>query len=154
MGVTGGRLDHFMGAIAVLEYAMENRAEAVIIDEMNKVRMLRGPGTVKLSDDEYRFFSIVSLDRAIKKAAEKKRADDVIRSIAESDDPLLRYKTGRAITDIKQMFETSVELYGDRPAFRQKFARGESYSVITYKQALADVNGLGTALINRGLKGR
>ena len=41
-----------------------------------------------------------------KKAAEKKRADDVIRSIAESDDPLLRYKTGRAITDIKQMFET------------------------------------------------
>lgn len=89
-----------------------------------------------------------------KKAAEKKRADDVIRSIAESDDPLLRYKTGRAITDIKQMFETSVELYGDRPAFRQKFARGESYSVITYKQALADVNGLGTALINRGLKGR
>lgn len=65
MGVTGGRLDHFMGAIAALEYAMENRAEAVIIDEMNKVRMLRGPGTVKLSDNEYRFFSIVSLDRAI-----------------------------------------------------------------------------------------
>ena len=88
------------------------------------------------------------------KEEEKKRAQQIIQDIADNDDPYLRYKTGRPITDIKQMFESSVELYGDNVAFRQKFKKGEPYSEITYKQALADVNGLGTALIDRGLKGK
>ena len=52
------------------------------------------------------------------------------------------------------MFETSVEAYGDNVAFMQKFEKDQPYSSITYKQALADVNGLGTALINRGLKNK
>ncbi len=86
------------------------------------------------------------------KEEEKKRADQVIKEIQDSEDPYLRYKTGRAITDIKQMFESSVELYGDHVAFYQKFKKGGEYKSITYKQALADVNGLGTALIDRGLK--
>lgn len=84
--------------------------------------------------------------------AEKKHAQQVIKDLAESKDPYVRYKTSRAITDIKDMFESSAKLYGDNVAFRQKFAKGEPYTEITYKQALADVNGLGTALINRGQK--
>lgn len=51
------------------------------------------------------------------------------------------------------MFETSAALYGDNVAFMQKFHKDEPYTSITYKEALADVNGLGTALINRGLSG-
>ncbi len=35
-----------------------------------------------------------------------------------------------------------------------KVEKDQPYSSITYKQALADVNGLGTALINRGLKNK
>jgi len=95
-----------------------------------------------------------SLDYREIKAEEKKHAEQVIKDIDESTDRFLRYKTGRPITDIKQMFTSSVEIYGDKVAFHQKFKKGEPYTEITYRQALADVNGLGTALINRGLKGK
>lgn len=88
------------------------------------------------------------------KNREIEHAIKVIDDIASSKDPYLRYKTGRPITDIKEMFESSVRKYGDNVAFRQKFKKGEPYTEITYKEALEDVNGLGTALINMGLKGK
>lgn len=89
-----------------------------------------------------------------KKAREKKRAAHFIKTLNESADPYVRYKESRPVTDIKDMFESSVNLYGDNVAFRQKFHKDEPYTSITYKEAFADVNGLGTALINRGLKGK
>jgi len=64
----------------------------------------------------------------------------------------VRYTHRRPITDIKQMFKTSVELYGNRVAFHQKFAHDEKYKEITYKEAFNDVNGLGTYLISEGMK--
>ncbi len=88
------------------------------------------------------------------KAAEMKRAKAVIKALNESTDPYVKYRDSRPITDIKHLFETSAELYGDHVAFMQKFHKDEPYTKITYKQAFADVNGLGTALINRGLKGK
>ena len=88
------------------------------------------------------------------KEAEMKRAKAFVQTLAESTDPYVRYKESRPITDIRHMFETSAELYGDNVAFMQKFDKDGPYASITYKQALADVNGLGTALINRGLKGK
>lgn len=88
------------------------------------------------------------------KAREVKRAQGVMKSIKESSDPFVRHKDDRPITDLKNMFETSVELFGDNVAFRQKFERNQPYQEITYKEAYADVNGLGTALINRGMKGK
>lgn len=88
------------------------------------------------------------------KEAEMKRAKAFVQALAESTDPYVRYKESRPITDIRHMFETSAELYGDNVAFMQKFDKDGPYASITYKQALADVNGLGTALINRGLKGK
>lgn len=89
-----------------------------------------------------------------KKALEMRRAKEFADQLAQSADPYIRYKTSRPITDIKQMFESSAALYGDNTAFMQKFEKDQPYRSITYKEALADVNGLGTALINRGLKGR
>lgn len=89
-----------------------------------------------------------------KKMIEKKRAEHFVKYLNESTDPYVRYKESRPITDLKDMFESSVALYGDNVAFRQKFHKDEPYTSITYKEALADVNGLGTALINRGLKGK
>ena len=88
------------------------------------------------------------------KEAEMKRAKAFVKELNESTDPYVKYRESRPITDIKQMFESSAELYADNVAFRQKFKKDEPYTTITYKEALADVNGLGTALINRGLKGR
>lgn len=88
------------------------------------------------------------------KEMEIKRAKAKAKALEESTDRYLRYKTSRPITDIKNMFETSAAIYGDNVAFRQKFEKDEPYTEITYKQALSDVNGLGTALINRGLKGK
>lgn len=88
------------------------------------------------------------------KEMEVKRAKAFAKSLEESADPYVRYKSSRPITDIKNMFETSVALYGDNVAFMQKFEKDQPYTKITYKEALADVNGLGTALINRGLKNK
>ncbi len=88
------------------------------------------------------------------KDAEMKRAKAFVKAISESTDPYVKYKESRPITDIKHMIETSADLYGDNVAFMQKFEKDAPYTAITYKQALADVNGLGTALINRGLKGK
>lgn len=88
------------------------------------------------------------------KEAEMKRAKAFVKELNESSDPYVKYKESRPITDIKQMFESSAELYADNVAFRQKFRKDEPYTTITYKEALTDVNGLGTALINRGLKGK
>lgn len=89
-----------------------------------------------------------------KKALEMKRAKAFADELAQSEDPYVRYKTSRPITDVKQMFESSAALYGNNVAFMQKFEKDQPYRSITYKEALADVNGLGTALINRGLKGK
>jgi len=89
------------------------------------------------------------------KAAEKKRIRTHIQQLKNSTDPYIRYKEQlRPVTDLKDMLESSTALYGDQVAFMQKFDRNAPYSYITYKQALADVNGLGTALINRNLKGK
>ncbi len=88
------------------------------------------------------------------KTMDIKRAKAFAKALEDSKDPYVRYKTSRPITDIKHMFETSVEAYGDNVAFMQKFEKDQPYRSITYRQALADVNGLGTALINRGLKNK
>lgn len=58
----------------------------------------------------------------------------------------------RQIKDIKDMIESSTKLYGDNVAFLMKEKTGEPYKEITYKQMKKDVDALGTALIDMGLK--
>lgn len=88
------------------------------------------------------------------KAAEMKRAEDVVEALNTSSDPYVVYKTSRPITDLKHMLNTSVELYADNVAFRQRFEKDRPFREITYREALDTVNGLGTALIAHGLKGK
>lgn len=59
----------------------------------------------------------------------------------------------RKITDLRDMLNTSVEIYGDRPAFFVKHKSGGNYEPISYKQFKHDVEALGTALAGLGLKG-
>lgn len=60
----------------------------------------------------------------------------------------------RDITDIKDLINSSVELYGDRVAFFTKNKKSKKFEEITYKQFKADIVALGTALIKIGLKGK
>ncbi len=80
-------------------------------------------------------------------------ANDLIKCQIDDKRPGVQHLTNRPIINIKQMLESSVELYGDEIAFYTKFEKGP-YVTKTYKEVLADVNGMGTALIGRGMKGK
>ncbi|MBP9989234.1 MAG: AMP-binding protein [Ruminococcus sp.] len=60
------------------------------------------------------------------------------------------YKT-REFHNYKEMLAQSVELYGEAPAFRIKNDIGQIYD-ISYIRYQSDINALGTALIDLGLK--
>ncbi len=81
-------------------------------------------------------------------------AENYINRIKSTRSPIKISKAGRPIGDLKYMLETSAEIYGDRPAFWQKFEKGGEYIPISYNQTLSDVNAIGTALIERGMKGK
>lgn len=93
-----------------------------------------------------------------KKAKERdlQIAKDLVAQIQASKDPTVKYRDSRPIMDVKHMLETSAspEWYADNIAFYQKMKPGTPYQPITYRQTLADVNALGTALIAAGLKGK
>ncbi len=86
-----------------------------------------------------------------KRQLEMDNAIKAVEALNSSKDKYVVYKTSRPIVSIKQMFASSVELYGDNVAFHQRFVKNEPYKQITYKEAFDDVNGLGTALMDRGL---
>lgn len=55
-------------------------------------------------------------------------------------------------TDLKDMLKKSEEKFGDRPAYIYKTEEPDKFKEITYKEFTNDINSLGTALINMGLK--
>lgn len=59
----------------------------------------------------------------------------------------------RPIKDLKDMLNSSTELYGDKAAFLSKPKGKSEYEPITYKQYKSDVEAFGTALTDLGLKG-
>ena len=89
-----------------------------------------------------------------KKTGAMEWAEELVAKINADERAYVKYKESRPITDIKHMIETSAELFGDNVAFMQKDNNNEPYRKILYREALADVNGLGTALISKGLKGK
>ena len=85
---------------------------------------------------------------------ERKHAEKIMEGIRENTDRYIKYRDGRAVVDVKDMFVSSVEKYGNNVAFLQHFRGQDGNTEITYSEMLADVNGLGTALLNRGMKGK
>ncbi len=81
-------------------------------------------------------------------------AMETYNAIQNNPSKFLMYKDIRPVRDIKQMIETSVELYGNNVAFMQRFEKDKPYESITYNQMLEMVNAMGTALIAHGLKGQ
>lgn len=62
-----------------------------------------------------------------------------------------KYHEVRMITSLKDMLNSSAELYSDRPAFLVKKTKGGEYFKITYAQVKHDVDALGTKLTAMGL---
>lgn len=62
-----------------------------------------------------------------------------------------RYRDGRIITSLKDLLNSSVALYADRPAFLIKQKKGGDYHSISYQQLKNDVDALGTKLLELGL---
>lgn len=94
------------------------------------------------------------MDYKSRRNIDMSHAQSVADGLNNSTDKYVVYKESRPIADLKHMLETSVDLYGDNTAFIQKFAKNEPYKSITYKEAFDAINSLGTALIDRGLKGK
>lgn len=60
----------------------------------------------------------------------------------------------RYINDLKDMLNSSAELYAEEPAYLVKDTPGGEYRPIAYKQFKADVDALGTRFIDLGLQGK
>ncbi|MDD2190538.1 MAG: AMP-binding protein [Eubacteriales bacterium] len=70
----------------------------------------------------------------------------------EFNEPGLRYHEVREISTLKEMLNSSVSLYSERPAFLVKKVKAGEYFPITYSQVGHDVDALGTKLMEMGLK--
>ena len=60
----------------------------------------------------------------------------------------------RPIRDLKDMIDTSGELYADQNAFLVKDAPGGPYRPVTFSEFKRDIDRLGTALMDLGLNGK
>lgn len=60
-GCTGGRLDHHMAAMGLLETAAREHISATILDPWNRVRFLL-PGSCQVDPGEYHYFSLLPVD--------------------------------------------------------------------------------------------
>ena len=65
---TSGRVDHTLSLMAILEQLCEKRIPAVIINGQNRIRFIRDGGTI-LVRSEYKYFSLITLDRVAKKVS-------------------------------------------------------------------------------------
>lgn len=57
------------------------------------------------------------------------------------------------INDLKEMLNKTRKLYGNRPAYQIKVSEG-NYQILTHEQVREQIDALGTALIDLGLKGK
>ncbi len=80
-----------------------------------------------------------------------KWANDLIQKQIDDPRPGVQNLTNRAIINLKQMLESSHDLYKDNTAFYTKFEKGP-YTQISYDRFYNEVNALGTEFIELGLK--
>lgn len=88
------------------------------------------------------------------KRKEMEWAEGLVERIDADHRDFVKYRDSRPIMDIRHMIRTSAELYGENTAFYQKDPGEDSFTAISYREMLRRVNGLGTALLHHGLKGK
>ncbi|MDP4109632.1 MAG: thiamine diphosphokinase [Bacillota bacterium] len=62
VAASGGRLDHYLSNIFLLEYAAEHGAKAELINAKNRVFLHNGGKMLLRRDEAYRYFSLLPLD--------------------------------------------------------------------------------------------
>ncbi len=65
IGGLGGRLDHTLSNLAILEDLLDRRVSAVIADGQNRARLLRASSTI-LARSGYRYVSLLAVDPKVK----------------------------------------------------------------------------------------
>lgn len=65
---TGGRCDHALSSLAILEYLWDKRKPAYIVNGQNRVRFFRDSGVI-LIRSQYKYFSVITLDKVAKKVS-------------------------------------------------------------------------------------
>jgi len=96
------------------------------------------------TDNEYRNIKI----------RERQVIAEMLDELKDSKDKRYLFKNKHVVTDIKDMLNYSAENHPDEPLFKQKYSSKEPFREITFRRVLEDVNGLGTALLGLGLKGK
>ncbi|MCQ2545383.1 MAG: AMP-binding protein [Clostridia bacterium] len=81
-------------------------------------------------------------------------AEEIVSYVDNDPRPIVKCRESRPITDVKDLLESSAELYGDNVAYMQKWNPKGEFETITYKEVLADVQGYGTWLMSKGLDGK
>ncbi len=97
----------------------------------------------KMTDGEYREL----------KAAELADMQSFVTAINTSPVPEVMYRKARAVTDLKNLMETSADIWGDKVLYHQVMPGDKEYTEFTYNEVRRDIRGIGTALYNLGLKG-
>ena len=81
-------------------------------------------------------------------------AVEIVSYVENDPRPIVKCKESRPITDIKDMLVSSTRLYGNNVAYLQKWNKDAKFEPITYNEVLADVNGIGTWMMDKGLTGK
>ena len=95
---------------------------------------------------------MVEMTESRKKAIEW--AEKIVSYVDNDPRPIVKCKESRPITDVKNLLESSTELYGDNVCYLQKWDPKGEYESITYKEVLADVHGYGTWFMDKGMDGK
>ncbi len=61
IGGLGGRLDHTLSSVFLLEYIADKGVGCVMTDGRNRVRLMRGGELLRVSRDGYKYLSLVAL---------------------------------------------------------------------------------------------
>ena len=86
------------------------------------------------------------------KTKEMEEAIAWVEEIKNNPDPRISNREIRPVTDIRQMLKTTVAKYGDKVMYHQIMPGEKEFSEITFNEGMEHVNGLGTALVDLGLK--
>ncbi|MDO4834681.1 MAG: AMP-binding protein [Bacillota bacterium] len=81
-------------------------------------------------------------------------AEEIVSYVDNDPRPIVKCRESRPITDVKELLESSAELFGDNICYLQKWNPKGEFEEITYKEVLADVQGYGTWFMDKGLDGK
>ena len=93
-------------------------------------------------------------DMSERKNKAQQWADEIVAYVQNDPRSYVKCKESRPITDLKDLLVSSAKLFGDKPAYLQKWNKNGEYEPITFNEVLADVNGIGTWMMDKGLKGK